>query len=80
MKIMILLLILLLLLQSFLIFGSLPLVPIMVALLLPDSDSQQSFNGAVGFSILFTVLTLAALGSTKVLLLLLLLLLSVVVN
>jgi hypothetical protein len=26
--------------QSFLLFGSLPLVPIMVALLLPNSDSQ----------------------------------------
>jgi len=51
--------------QSFLLFGSLPLLPIMVALLLPDSDSQESFNGAVGFSILFTVLTLGFLGYTK---------------
>jgi len=52
--------------QSFLLFGSLPLVPVMIALLLPNSDSQQSFNAAIGFSILFTVVTLGILGYTKV--------------
>jgi VIT1/CCC1 family predicted Fe2+/Mn2+ transporter len=49
--------------QSFLLFGSLPLVPIMVALMLPESDNN--FNMAIGFSILFTVLTLGMLGYTK---------------
>lgn len=51
--------------QSFLLFGSLPLLPIIVALIFPNGDSQNVFNGAISISILFTILTLGALGLTK---------------
>ena len=51
--------------QSFLLFGSLPLVPIAFALAMPESDTEARLIQAVGCSILFTVLTLAALGYTK---------------
>ena len=50
---------------SFLLFGSLPLVPIAFALAMPESDTEARLIQAVGCSILFTVLTLAALGYTK---------------